>query len=350
MGQEAVVQTAKRSPSHPFAVAARRGATERSVEWMAMAPSCAKHVCCAPYHGAVPALGVFDAAVQAVLNLCAAPTQPAQRPSGEDALPDLKIAGHLYTLQALTLADTAPHTLRDGSAALFKLFVEREAEFKVHPSVVIHYPDVSDTSNSGFLADAAAYVARQAASMVKGGPALQTVVLTTYGDRVWESLEAAGYAALRIDMPAGPEHTAAFVLAPSAPCGDVQTLYIEAVNEDDEKIRPSFMLQLTDANGRLCGGACGAIHEREGKRYAYLATMAMASGMPTGSGTALGHQLVQFLRSQGVATVHLGTQTAGRFYTKLGFKVDHVLVRKLRVRHQGGLEIPGDLVMLSMDL
>lgn len=267
-------------------------------------------------------------------------------------MPDLKVAGHLYTLQALTLTDTALHTLRDGSAALFKLFLEREAEFKVHPSAVIHYPDVSDTSNSGFLADAAAYVARQAASMVKSAPALQTVVLTTYGDRVWESLEAAGYAALRIDMPAGPEHTAAFVLAPSTPStnANVQTLYIEAVNEDDEKIRPSFMLQLTDANGRLCGGACGAIHEREGKRYAYLATMAMASVMPTGSGKALGHQLVEFLRSQGVATVPLGTQTAGRFYTQIGFKVDHVLVRNLRVRHQGGLEIPGDLVMLSMDL
>lgn len=151
-------------------------------------------------------------------------------------------------------------------------------------------------------------------------------------------------------MPAGPEHTAAFVLAPSTPCENVRPLYIEAVNEEDEKIKPSFILKLTDAKGQLCGGAYGSVHERQGRRYAYLATMAIASGMPRSSGTVMGQQLVQFLRSQGVTKVHLGTQTAGRFYEKIEYKVDHLLLRNLRVRHKDGLEIPGDLVMLSMDL
>ena len=72
--------------------------------------------------------------------------------------------------------------------------------------------------------------------------------------------------------------------------------------------------------------------------------------MPKGSGTAMVAQLVQFLRSQGVQKLHLGTQTAGRFYEKSGFKVDHRLVRNLRVRHKDGQAVVGDLVMLSLEL
>ena len=60
--------------------------------------------------------------------------------------------------------------------------------------------------------------------------------------------------------------------------------------------------------------------------------------------------LVQFLRSQDVQKLHLGTQTAGRFYEKAGFKVDHRLVRNLRVRQKGGQAVVGDLVMLSLEL
>ena len=240
--------------------------------------------------------------------------------------------------------------MRDEAAALFALFLKREAEFGVHPSVVIDYPDLADRSKSGFLADAAAYVARRAASMAQGAAGIGIVVLTTYADVVGPSFETEGYQTVRIDMPAGPDHTAAFVLPARDLASPARTLYIEAVNEQDEKIRPSFVLKLTDERGRLCGGACGAIHERHGRRYAYLATMTLAPGLPEGSGTAMVQQLVQFLRGQGVATVHLGTQTAGRFYEKMGFKVEHRLVHNLRVRQQDGHEIVGDLVMLSLDI
>ena len=259
----------------------------------------------------------------------------------------LHIAGQLLQLQTFTLADTAAETVHAEAAAILELFLQREAEFGFHPSVVVDYPDLCDTSASGFLTDAAAYVARRAQSVGGSSEPLQTVVLTTYADRVQPSLEAAGYAAIPIDMPAGPEHTAAFVLNP---CADGRTLYVEAVNEGDEKIKPSFVLKLTNESGQLCGGASGCIHERQGKRYAYLATMALASEMPEGSGTAMVEQLVQFLRRQGVQKVHLGTQTAGKFYEKAGFKVDHRLVRNLRVRQKDGQAVMGDLVMLSRDL
>ena len=263
---------------------------------------------------------------------------------------DLNIAGQTFKLKASTLADTTAETVHDESTAIFELFLEREAEFGVDPSVVIDYPDLTDTSKSRFLADAAAYVAERANSMADGSAGVRIVVLTTYSDIVGPSFEAAGYEIVHIDMPAGPENTAAFLLAASAPCPAARTLYIEAVNEQDEKIRPSFVLTLTDRSDRVYGGAYGAIHERDGKRYAYLSTMTLAAGMPQGSGTAMMEQLVQFLRDQGVVTVHLGTQTAGAFYEKLGFKVDHRLIRNLRVRQKDGQEVSGDLVMLSRDL
>ena len=258
----------------------------------------------------------------------------------------LHIAGQLFQLQTFTLANTGAETIRTEAGALFKLFVQREAEFGVHPSVVVDYPDLCDASACGFLADAAAYVAKRAQAMNKGSGPLQTVVLTTYADRAGPSLEAAGYENIPIHMPAGPDHTAAFVLNP---CLEGRTLYVEAVNESDEKIRPAFVLKLTDQRGQLCGGASGCIHQHQGKRYAYLATMAVASEMPPGGGTAMVEQLVQFLRSQGVQKLHLGTQTAGRFYEKAGFRVDHRLVRNLRVRQKDGQAVMSDLVMLSLD-
>lgn len=263
---------------------------------------------------------------------------------------NLSIADRSFQLKVFTLADTAHETIREQSAAIFDLFLKREAEFDVHDSVVIDYPDLSDSSEVGFLADAATYADRRAALLAEGVPAVRIVVLTTYGDVVRSSFEAAGYDFIAIDMPAGPEHTAAFILEPSASDWDGRTLYIEAVNEDDDKIKPSFVLRLSDPMGGLCGGACGVIHERQGKRYAYLATMALASDMPQGTGSEIMEQLLKFLRRQNVEAVHLGTQTAARFYEKIGFKVDHRLIKNLRVRRKDGQEFLGDLVMLSMAL
>ena len=259
----------------------------------------------------------------------------------------MHIAEQLFQLQSFTLANSAAKTVGTEAAALFELFLQREAEFGFHPSVVVDYPNLSDASAYGFLSDAAAYVAKRAQAIDAGSEPLQTLVLTTYADTVGPSLEAAGYANIPIHMPAGPEHTAAFVLNP---CSEGRTLYVEAVNESEEKIRPSFVLKLTDKSSQLCGGASGCIHEHQGKRYAYLATMAIASEMPQGSGTAMVEQLLQFLRSQGVQKLHLGTQTAGKFYEKAGFKVDHRLVRNLRVRQKDGQAVVGDLVRLSLEL
>ncbi|MGP1681427.1 MAG: GNAT family N-acetyltransferase [Giesbergeria sp.] len=266
------------------------------------------------------------------------------------ALPNMNISGLNFKLDAFVLGAASAETLRNESSPIFDLFLRRETEFGVHPSVEIDYPDLADTSTSGFLTDAAAYVAKRLAALAETAAVHRIVVLTTYSDIVGPSFAAAGYKTVPIDMPAGPDHTAAFLLGPTPARGDGRTLYVEAVNEADEKIRPSFVLKLTDTQGQLCGGAYGVVHDRQGKRYAYLATMTLASAMPQGSGTAMVQQLVQFLRSQGVSTVHLGTQTAGGFYEKMGFRVDHRLVRSMRTRQQGGKEVLGDLVMLSMDI
>ncbi|MFT3758748.1 GNAT family N-acetyltransferase [Thauera sp.] len=250
----------------------------------------------------------------------------------------------------LTLADVSPQRMQDEAAAIFELFLRREAEFGVHPSVVIHYPDISDRSDKGFIGEAARYIAAQADSLASAGRALaRIVVLTTFGDLVGPSLVAAGFNPILIDMPAGPDHTYAFTFDPM-PTERGLTLYVEAVNEADEKIRPAFILKLTDSQGRLHGGACGSIHDRGGRRYAYLATMTVAAEAARGTGTFLAEELFRFLRDQGVSTVHLGTQTAAAFYQKLGFKVVHRLVPGMRIRTTGGKEIRDDLVMLAMDL
>ena len=120
------------------------------------------------------------------------------------SLTPLHIAGQLFPLQTFALANTAADTVSEEAAALFELFLQREAEFGFHPSVVVDYPDLSNASACSFLADAAAYVAKRAQATGAGSEPLQTVILTTYADRVGPSLEAAGYANIPIHMPAGP--------------------------------------------------------------------------------------------------------------------------------------------------
>ena len=85
-----------------------------------------------------------------------------------------------------------PEIVREQSAASFAVFLEREAEFDVHESVVIDYPDTFNTPKSGFLADAAAYAANRAALRADDITAIRIVVLTTYGNVVRASLEAEG--------------------------------------------------------------------------------------------------------------------------------------------------------------
>lgn len=257
----------------------------------------------------------------------------------------IEIAGRRFALEALTADTSTPAELDTAAAEIFGLFVAREAEFGVNPDIITEYPGIE--ADGPFLADPAGFVARRLAA--EAAPFGRVVVLTTFADLVAGPLAAQGFSALPIDMPAGPDHTSAFILdLTEAPA---RTLYLEAVDEADEKIRPNFALRLLDEGGALQGGACGSIHDRDGRRYAYLATMTLVAGLPAGTGTKLGRALLDLLRDQGVTTVHLGTQTAGPFYEKLGFRVTQRLIPALRTRTAAdGRIITHDLVMMARDL
>ena len=76
--------------------------------------------------------------------------------------------------------------------------------------------------------------------------------------------------------------------------------------------------------------------------------MTLDNGLPNGTGTALGKKLIDVLRAEGVTAIHLGTQTAGPFYEKLGFSVTHRLVLGLRTRRAAnGVLVQTDLVMME---
>ncbi|WP_225412577.1 GNAT family N-acetyltransferase [Stigmatella hybrida] len=231
---------------------------------------------------------------------------------------------------------------------LFALFQAREAEFGFNPQVFVEYPELGAPETSPLLLDPSVYIDRRIAALEQAGdPIGRIVILTTFGDKLAAPLAAAGYRMTRIDMPAGPDFTCYFekdraVRRPG------RTLYVEAVNEADEKIRPSFALQLHDGRGELRGGACGAVHDRDGARFCYLSTMTLDTGLPPGTGRKLGEALIDFLRMEGVGTIHLGTQTAGPFYEKLGFSTVHRVVPDLRVRRaDNGSVALTDLVMME---
>ena len=254
-------------------------------------------------------------------------------------------------LKTMSLNDTAQTDLDESAAEIFALFMKRETEFGFVPDITIDYPDIAASGEALFLTAPVAYIdARIAALSREGDPIAKVVILTTFGDRLTAALVAAGYRSTRIDMPAGPDFT--FWFERDIPGVDVgRTLYLEAVNETDEKIRPNFSLELRDKTGALRGGACGSIHDREDERYAYLATMTLDICLPTGTGAKLAEALLDFLRSLGVATVHLGTQTAGPFYQKLGFQITHTVLPRLRFRNlDDGAKVFTDLVMLERRL
>lgn len=255
--------------------------------------------------------------------------------------------GTSFALNAMTLDDTPRARLDEAAAAIYAIFAAREREFGFGEKVVVEYPSI-DRMAGGFRDDPVGHIAARLAELDRGEPVSRVVALTTFGEEVRAPLVASGYAAARIDMPAGPDHTYTFTCERGAPG---RTLYLEAVDEEDETIRPTFALSLFDDAGRLCGGACGAVRERDGACYAYLATLTLVAGLPAGTGTRLAAAMLDRLRAEGVTAVHLGTQTAGRFYEKLGFRVTHRLVEGLRTRvSEDGRRIEDDLVMLALDL
>lgn len=259
-----------------------------------------------------------------------------------------------WRLDILDRATDAAAPVDEAAAEVYRLFAERERAFGVDPAVTIDYPDLADASPTGFLVNAPGYLTRRAQALRAGGaPVTRTVLLTTYSERVHAALTGAGYRFTPIDMPAGPDHTGVFArdVGEAGQGGAGRTLYVEAVNEADEKIRPSFALRLFDEHGQLAGGACGVVHARDGRKYAWLSTLSVRAEVVAGTGTALAQALMAHLRAQQVHVLHLGTQTADAFYRKLGFATTLTVLPALRFRLAAdGRRMVHSLVMMEKSL
>ena len=255
-----------------------------------------------------------------------------------------------WRLEVLDRQTDPSAPLDQAAAEIFGLFAEREQAFGVNPRVIIDIPDIADPASSPFLTDPSGYLVRRVRALdAEAAPIVRVVVLTTYSQRLRAALLAAGYTHTPIDMPAGPDGTGMF--ARTLPGQGGRTLYVEAVNEADEKIRPSFALRLWDGAGTLAGGACGSVHTHAGVRFAWLATLAVRAGLPAGTGTALAEAMMSHLRQRQVHTLYLGTQTADAFYRQLGFATRLTVLPALRHRQgAGGRRLTHDLVMMEKRL
>ncbi|RQW28881.1 GNAT family N-acetyltransferase [Rhodobacteraceae bacterium CH30] len=238
-------------------------------------------------------------------------------------------------------------TLREAQQALFALLVEREQAFGFNPDVITEYPDPLER----LLDDPVAYLdaRRRAAESQRAVPFARVAVLTTYADVIGPALRAAGYTEEVIDMPAGPDNTSCY--AREARPDGVGTFYLEAVNELDEKIHPTFVVTLKDGQGSLLSGMSGSVWAVGGEHYAYVSTVVARQDAPPGSGSRVAAAVWDYLRSEGVSRVNLGTQTADRFYERQGFRTIHRIVPALRYRTAAdGRTIWHDLVIMRKDL
>ncbi|HEX8414791.1 MAG TPA: hypothetical protein VF637_13025, partial [Sphingomicrobium sp.] len=85
--------------------------------------------------------------------------------------------------------------------------------------------------------------------------------------------------------------------------------------------------------------------------YAYLSIMALDADLPRATGGRLARSLLDHLRREGVKIVHLGTQTAGPLYAKLGFATTHTVLPRLRTRRGAdGRQVATDLQMMELTL
>lgn len=237
--------------------------------------------------------------------------------------------------------NSTPDELSEKQLALFALLQLREQEFGFNPDVIVHYPEAS------FLTAPLDYLDQRILEQQQQGHFINEVVILTTYLQVQAPLVERGYRHEAVHMPAGPDHTAIFRVQ----CGTHvagKTLYVEAVNEQDLKIRPTFVLMLRDEHGEPQGGMSGSIWTKEERRYAYIGTVAVQPGQPAGTGTLLASTVLEYLMQQGVCEVNLGTQTAEPFYTKLGFQTIHHIVPALRHRiAEDGTELPHNLVIMS---
>jgi GNAT superfamily N-acetyltransferase len=237
--------------------------------------------------------------------------------------------------------NSAPDELSEKQLALFALLQLREQEFGFNPDVIVHYPEAS------FLAAPIDYLDQLISEQQQQGHLInELVILTTY-PQLHAPLVERGYRHEAVHMPAGPDHTAIFRVQYGTHAAG-KTLYIEAINEQDPKIRPTFVLMLRDEHGELQGGMSGSIWTQDERQYAYIGTVVVQPGQPAGTGTLLANTVLDYLTRQGVCEVNLGTQTAEPFYTKLGFKAIHHIVPALRHRTASdGTKLPHNLVIMS---
>ena len=260
----------------------------------------------------------------------------------------LILDGHPCQIQLLDGKSHSSDQLQQAQAELFDILQQREREFGYSPAIHVVYPDRTEA----FLTDPLAYIQGKIADikLMQGRDVTSVVILTTYGDRLLTPLCTAGYQADKIFMPAGPEHTYRFATSERAEATAQQPccLYLEAVNEQDAKIRPSFVLRLTDEAGALRGGLCGSVADVDGERFAYIATVVVDASAPASAGSRIAELALDYLGREGVKSVHLGTQTAVGFYQKMGFTIIHSIVKHLRYRvARDGSQVWNDLVIME---
>jgi len=243
--------------------------------------------------------------------------------------------------QLYQLTNSTQDELIARQLALFALLQQREQEFGVNPEVIIHYPEAD------FRTAPIHYLEQRLSELQLQGNIINNIVILTTYQQLHSDLMQACYEYEPVHMPAGPDATAIFRQnLTSDPTG--KTLYIEAVNEQDSKIQPTFVLMLHDDDGKLQGGMSGSIWTQAERRYAYISTVVVQPNQPKGIGTRLAQTVLDYLQQQEVDEANLGTQTAEPFYTKLGFRVIHHIVPGLRYRiDPNGAKLPHNLVIMS---
>lgn len=255
----------------------------------------------------------------------------------------LRFAGGLYTATFLEKAIMEANAFDRVIGETFALLTERVAEFGFDQNVVAVYPALD--AGSDFLRDPRAYIDAHIAALARfGRRARETVILTTFGPTLAAALRPCGFGAQSARLPAAPDGT---LILRRAEAGDGPTLYIEAVDDADPRIAPNFALTVRDGE-RLVAAAAGTIGVSAGERAAWIGAFVTRADAPPGLGSALYALLEKHLAQRGVARVDLGTQTAPRFYERLGFETLRVVVEGLRVRRgPDGRRVSAGLVMLS---
>ena len=276
------------------------------------------------------------------------PNKPLKASNSLTVMPEITVDNNRYYLDLLESKSQSISILQQEQGSIFELLQEREKEFSFNPAIEVVYPD----GGGSFLKDPVSWIQKKLVALARehGKCVGQVTILTTYGDSLKNPLIAAGYAAEKIVMPAGPEHT--FKFSKTLPHSDSNLescqLYLEAVNEQDEKIRPTFVLKMTDEQGVLRGGMCGSVMDVHGQRCAYISTVVVDASVPKSTGTQLARVTLDYLKQAGVQCAHLGTQTASQFYQNLGFVISHRIIDKLRFRVAAdGHVVSNDLVIME---